>query len=256
MDYSSLVAPVSKPRTRANTTSQCTCSVCFVGRLRGSEYVKYKESMSEPVGRPRLYPFPAESQPMTVCNLCLSAWGPGKNHQCTITNKRENMEELVRSTNSNTRERILSSQLKEVSMEQGASTSGSIVKLTTGGVPIVARLGNTNQKPPPTFSNEVLNRLQLKTGLSDNKMRVVDNFLRVKGGRSSVVCHRKFMVDRNNKHKDLFEHKKMTLQEYVTNENKDRKERKKKVMNDVEKHVAYAKDVEDLARIVMEDRKI
>ena len=87
------------------------------------------------------------------------------------------MEELVRSTNSNTRERILSSQLKEVSMEQGASTSGSIVKLTTGGIPIVARLGNTNQKPPPTFSNEVLNRLQLKTGLSDNKMRVVDQLL-------------------------------------------------------------------------------
>ena len=200
MDYSSLVAPVSKPRTRANMTSQCTCSVCFVGCLRGSEYVKYKESMSEPVGRPRLYPFPAESQPMTVCNLCLSAWGPGKNHQCTTNNKWEHMEELVRSTNSNTRERILSSQLKEVSMEQGASTSGSIVKLTTGSSQtIVARLGNTNQKPPPTFSNEVLNRLQLKTGLSDNKMRVVDNFLRVKCGRSSVVCHEKFMVDRYNK---------------------------------------------------------
>ena len=105
------------------------------------------------------------------------------------------MEELVRSTNSNTRERILSSQLKEVSMEQGASTSGSIVKLTTGSSQtIVARLGNTNQKPPPTFSNEVLNRLQLKTRLSDNKMKVADNFLRVKCGRSSVVCHEKFML--------------------------------------------------------------
>ena len=126
-----------------------------------------------------------------------------------------------------TKEMDMNEELKEVLMEQGASTSGSIVKLTTGGVSIVARLGNTNQKPPPTFSNKVLNRLQLKTGLSDNKMRVVDNFLRVKCGHSSVVCHTKFMVDRINKLKDLFEHKKMTLQEYVTNENKDRKERKK-----------------------------
>ena len=88
------------------------------------------------------------------------------------------METLVRQSSKRTKERVVSSGLKDVAEEQGTSTRGGTVTLTTGGTPFSATLGTAGkQQSAPRFSNEVLDRLQLKTGMSDNTAKVVDNFL-------------------------------------------------------------------------------
>ena len=136
----------------------CSCSVCEIGRLKNKAYVKHKEAVTEPVGRPRTKPAPEEPEPVTVCKLCFSTWAVGQPHECTRKSKRENVEELVRKTSMKSKERIISSQLKEVFEDKGISSKGGTAKLTTGGTPLQATLGKPKSKPAPKFTNESLSR--------------------------------------------------------------------------------------------------
>ena len=271
VDFSSLSPPARRgkaaalPRTREQVSTAanamagpCPCSVCDIGRLHGRDYTEFKEAVTEPVGRPRIYPPTEEPELIKLCRLCFNPWGPGKTHECNRESKRDNVEEMVRKTSKRSKERLLSSQLKDVFQDQGASTSGGTVRLTTGGTPISASLGQAQPKPGPKFSNEALNRLQLKMGTSDDRMKILDNFLRVNCGRNSVHLHEEYMVKRNQMLKDLFGHKKINQVEYVKEKsNGDEKEKKKKKeTREVEKTVAYAKDVEGLAQLVMEERNL
>ena len=258
MDYTSPTAPVLGPKTRSTAPLPCCCSVCEVGRLKLAAYKEFKERVTEPVGRPYIDLPSAEPEPIKVCSACLTNWGPGQQHNCNKSTKRENIEELVRKNSPKTKGRIVSSQLKEVFTEQGASTRGGTVVLHTDGSPISASLGVFKQKPAPKFSNEILNKLQIKAGISDNKMKIVDNFLRVNCGRSSVIGHEKHMVERNSRLEEMFDHTKVVMIEYI-NENVDGengKQKKKKVTCEKEKPVAYAKDVEHLAKFVLEHRQL
>ena len=153
----------------------------------------------------------------------------------------------------------MSSGLREVAQEQGSSTRGGMVTLTTGGTPLSATLGKTaKQQTAPRFSNEVLDRLQLKAGLSDNTMKTVDNFLRVTCGRSSVSNHKQHMKERNTMLAELFDHTEIVLTEYVTEEKEggDEKKVRKKATSDVQKPVVYVKDVEQFASMVMAKRNL
>ena len=117
----------------------------------------------------------------------------------------ENIEDLVRSSSARSKERVIGSQLQEVFQKQNVSTTGGSVLLATGGRPLQATLGHVNNRPVPKFSSEVLNRLQSKIGVSDSKMNVVGNFLRVSCGRDSVVNLQQNMIDRNKLLEDQFE---------------------------------------------------
>ena len=169
------------------------------------------------------------------------------------------MEDLVRENSKNTKERIVSSQLKEVFEEQNVSTQGGTVFLTTGGTPLAATLGKPKKRPPPKFSNESLTRLQLKMGVSDNKMRVVGNYLRVNCGRDSVDNQRDHMMERNKKLANQFTVKNIVQTQYVTIEDdedseKKKKKKKKKETQEVVIPVVFAQDVEDLASLIMLER--
>ena len=165
----------------------------------------------------------------------------------------------MRQSSKRTKERVVSSGLREVAEQQGTSTRGGIVTLTTGGTRLSATLGTAGKKQSaPRFSNEVLDRLQLKTGMSDNNMKVLDNCLRVVCGRSSVSNHEQHMKERNTKLTDLFDHTHIVLTEYVTEEKdtEGEKKQKKKTTCDVQKPVVYVKDVEQFASLVMAHRNL
>ena len=122
---------------------------------------------------------------------------------------------------------MISSQLKEVFKEQGVSIHSGTASLTTGGTPIT--LGKKKLKPAPKFTNESINRLQLKTGNSDNKMRTIANFLRIHCGRDSVHKLDESLTERNKKLEDYFNVEKITQTKYVTEEStKNGKKQKKK----------------------------
>ena len=93
----------------------------------------------------------------------------------------------------------------------GSLHQGGTATLATGGTPLTATLGKIKLKPGPKFSNDSLNRLQLKMGASDNNIKTLGNFLRVNCGRESVNKHEAFMKERNTKLEEFFETKKVIL---------------------------------------------
>lgn len=269
IDYESLERPpeeirgaVTRNRMLEEASERCFCSVCKIGRLSGGSYNEYKVSVSEPTGRPRTKEISSDPGPITVCSECLNSYGKGLPHNCVKSAKRENLEDLVRASSPKTKERLLSSQLKEHFESKGVSTRGGQITLTTGGTPIQAILGQpkTKQRPPPKFCNDTLNRLQLSLGISDNKMKLVDNFLRMGCGRDAVVKHEEHMKETNNKLENLFEIKKIIQQKYEDDveEKSENNVKKKKIQKliEVEKTVVCARDVEELACFIMEERNL
>lgn len=264
IDYFSLIPPKPKhsmeTRSSENETSvQCGCSVCSVGRFQGGQYNHHRVNVSEPPGRPRLTG-ESVSAPVQVCSLCHGQFGRGIKHQCGRASKRDNLEDLLRNTSEKSKERVISSQLKEVFVAKGATTKGGTVTLATGGTPVQATLGKLHQKPDIKFSQEALNKLQSSIGASDRKMNIVANFLRGECGRASVVKIQEEMMERNKKLSRHFESKILKQKKYVTedgdNENADSKKKKKKVAVEVEKPVVVVKSVEDFATHVMLERNL
>ena len=97
------------------------------------------------------------------------------------------MENLVRSSSNRTKEKVISSQFKEVFEDRNISTAGGTAKLATSGTPLQTTLGSVDPKQPAKkFSSGGL-----------KIMKDVENFLRVKCGRGSVVKLKEDMVDRN-----------------------------------------------------------
>ena len=135
---------------------------------------------------------------------------------------------MVRSSSPRSKEKVLSSQLKEVFQEKGVPTKGGSISLTIKGMPLTTTLGKLPEKPTPKFTNECLNRLQLKMGASDNKMKIMGNFLRVNCGRDSVQNHEDFMKERNSKLEEFFDTKMVNTKKYVMEETIDESGRMKK----------------------------
>ena len=125
VDCASLTPPAPPSVKTRNTASEpCKCSLCEVGRLSGFSYTSFKEAVAEPVGRPRVNPPPPEAEALRLCSLCHGPWGRGQEHSCTRESRRENVEEVVRQSSRRSKEKVLTSQLKEVFQEQGVSTRG------------------------------------------------------------------------------------------------------------------------------------
>ena len=94
-------------------------------------------------------------------------------------------------------------------------------------------------------------------GAIDNKMNIMANFLRINCGRNSVEKVQDHLSARNKKLDDMFDIKYVKQSEYTTTgeveEGKSNKKRKKEV-KEVDLPVVYAKNVEELASLIMVER--
>ena len=167
-----------------------------------------------------------------------------------------NVEQLAKNTSKRSRERVISSQLKQVFQEDGISTRGGTTKLRTGGKPITATLGKPKVKPAPKFTNEVLTKLQMKMNTSDRKMNTLANFLRIHCGRDSVNKLEDHMTHRNQKLMEHFDATKVLQTKYVTETDDNGKKKRKRSTKEEEVPVVFANDVEDLVGLIMEERKL
>ena len=168
----------------------------------------------------------------------------------------------------------MSSNLKEMAEVQGSSTRGGVVSLATSGrmkLPVTVGKDPHPKKPHPYFTHEKLQRLQVKTGTSDNMLKVFGNFLRVEAGRSAVEPGLdEFLTQRNSFLEDHFKEVwlKQTVKEkkaqspekveQVVPNGKGKRTKKeggkvkeKKVEKEVQKLAIVAKDVDELAALVM-----
>ena len=244
------------PARTTRSFVKCVCSVCTTGRMHGSEYNQHKNIFPGPVGRPSSNS-KEMPQRITVCSACLSTMAPRVPHQCSRGSKVENLQNLVRESSCRTKEKVITSQLKEVFEEKEISTAGGTVMLSTGGTPIQASLGTVKSNDPRKFSPGGLNRLQAKLGVSDNKMNIIGNYLRVKCGRGSVVKLQEDLVNRNKLFNEDFEVKIIKQKVYEEKESDDSNENKiksKKVAVEVEKTVVKVKDTVEFAAKIMAAR--
>ena len=150
---------------------------------------------------------------------------------------------------------MLSGQLKEVFAEQGVSTRGGTATLATGGMSLQATL-RAKQKPSPFFSQDALNRLQVKLGVSDRKMLDTANFLRVHCGRESVKDLRAQLTNRNHMLGNFFTSKMIPQKRYVTEIDEEGKKKKSKVLEDVMKPAVFAPDIQDLVSKILMERNL
>ena len=186
--------------------------------------------MSVPVGRLNTCD-QTEAEQHTLCSICLSNYGPGKEHTCTKGKRQENINNIVRSCSPKSKEHVVSTQLKEIFEDKKTSTEGGKILLSTGGPPIQATLGIAT-KPQPLFTSEELNRQQTKLSLSDNKMKIAGNFLHIKCGKKYVVNLKKYMTERNKIFAEDFEHKviKQRIYKKDGNETETSNKRKKELL--------------------------
>ena len=234
VDYSSLVPPIgydNRPITRdqaAKNASPCACSLCSVGRLFGASYLVYHSKESPPVGRPRENDPPPQPEPVLLCNTCFSPWGPGLEHHCTRGTKKDNVTQVVRTLSAGSKERVVSAELKGIFGNKGVTTRGGTIKLATGGKPITTTLGKIKVKPQPFFTNLDLTKFQLATtGMSDNKMLILANFIRQNIGRGAIINLEKFLTERNQRLSTYFDVENVEQTIYVTDEESEGNKKKK-----------------------------
>ena len=193
---------------------------------------------------------------MTACVICLSRFGKGISHVCTKSKKIENMARLIRSNSEKSKEQIVSSQLKDIFESQNIEKKGGTVSLSTRGTPIQATLGsNYNERTPKNvFTNDSLSKLQVKLSLSDNKMKIVGNFLRIECGRKSVVNLNSYLKERNHIFDEDFETKAINLKSYEDAVLPDGK--KKRVVGENMKTIVKVKNASEFALKVMSMREM
>ena len=150
------------PRHRNNSKTQkapapAVCAM-LVDFLVVSTMNIWHGCRSDPVGRPPSTDTQTGPSPQVVCSQCLSSYGPGQKHDCSEKTRRNNLEDLIRLSSTPSKEKIISSQLKEIFREKHVSDNVGTVSLATGGRPISASLGQSKVKPPTKFSNDALNK--------------------------------------------------------------------------------------------------
>ena len=112
-------------------------------------------------------------------------------------------------------------------------------------------LGKKSACPPPFFSLETLNRLQLKLRVSDRKIRTVAAYLHA--GRRSVEANQEmFLIERNNRLKGFFSYQKVLMTEFYIPEGGKKKDKRTR---QVEVPVGYCHEVEGLAHEVILGRR-
>ena len=211
-DYETLACP-REIMTRSQDETECTCTICSIGKMNGLKYKTYLKTNVITPGRSRNNEL---SVPVTVklCDFCYSEIGKGKPHNCNVTEKHDNLVQLVTNNNSEKIcEQVTSKLLKNIYDVNGTSTRGGSVKLATKGTPLQVQLGtNNNNKHNKAFTLEEMNSLQITRNFSDKDTLAVANFIRVKKGRSSIEPHlQQYLTDRNSNLDQMFELKEMTL---------------------------------------------
>ena len=203
--YAQLRAPRAI-MTRAMAVSHvCDCSVCLTGRLNilNNEDALAQLHAKQSRGRPGPSSHGDGDSPPTpppqIVQVCTECWiqvAPGMRHPCTKTSLRENLLNILEQAPPKTKEQVLTKGLKEVFAQECTSQKGGALRLSTGGQRMTVTLGTKKTLcPPPYFSLEVLNRLQLTLRLSDKKARTLAGFLRIHAGRKSVEANQQLFFN-------------------------------------------------------------
>lgn len=223
------------PKTRLNM--DCDCSLCKESRTN----VKTNPNVSKQPGAGRPAPAPAPVRP--TCQFCYSDIHPGVSHQCSRTERVENLKEKLTPVT----KQILASEIIKEQQQQQNDT----VQLRTRGRPMTVSTGAISKiQPVPQLSLDTFKQIQTEVNLSDRKLNNAAKIIRQNHGRKSVESG---LRDTLRKDVDMMKpFFKLEFQCYTSKENTDKGlVIKKKMIPTV-----VCKKVEDLVDFVKEARHI
>ena len=240
IDYSQYEVPV---RTRA-AEAHCTCGWCLVGRMNGLDYRRHEASVKNKPGRPTDKP---EEQPtMVICRTCMGEIAKGVSHQCTKTNRNENLAGLVRAVSIEGSDRVTSKLINARCDEEGIDKRTGSLTLPSGSKQLVINFGKRAEKPQLTYA-EVIHILN-KTKLSNNQLKDVLAAIRVKFGRKSVEPNFRMELPKISKALAEFFSVKMVDVKYTN--------LKKKIDKTEQRPLVYLTDLEAFVNYILDAREM
>ena len=96
LKYDEIRAP--PPPNRAVASQACPCTVCELARLKNLDYKVFWEQHSNPVGAPKTQVEYPPSKVLALCTKCFITLGKGVTHDCSKSNKGDNLANIVNTT--------------------------------------------------------------------------------------------------------------------------------------------------------------
>ena len=200
-DYS-VIVPEYRRATRADQNPNCNCKICNVGR-------QFHNNMDvRPKGRPSsrqeaegCYDGKNNIPKISIlCTKCLSPYGRGIRHNCSISSTRKTLSALMNNVDFGTQEIIASNVIRR----KNSDIKPEELELRTPGRPMHVTIGRG--RGITQFTSADMNQLQISTNLSNTSMRrIIIPFLRSKSGRRSIESgSAKSLQERDSNLGDLF----------------------------------------------------
>ena len=134
----------------------------------GPDYLKFSVKQGNKIGAPKVKKVSPPARAIPVCSKCRTLLGKGVSHICSKVQKQENILKIVRSSSRKSKSKVTSKILKGICSDDGVSTSGGTVSLSTGGTLLQVQVGKPRiTAKVPRFSHESLKRLQTVHNFSD-----------------------------------------------------------------------------------------
>jgi hypothetical protein len=178
------------PITRSSEL--CCCKLCQTARFSPVGISNIPQKLqSHPIKRPlsKLDPLPSPDT-VTICQRCHSAVGSGLPHNCTISQRRENLSAEIRVDPRGSE--IHASDVLKGKM-QTAHDSGDVTLATKGSDLKLSRPGSSGSQhgifPNTSIPVDEMRRLQDTAGLSLEQTKVTAQFLRERKGRQCIACN-------------------------------------------------------------------
>ena len=198
-DYSKLNTP--RPLTRSSP--ECFCYIC---ELSASPLVvkSFNNTFSKKksVGRPAAIET-RPSTPIKICPICLSIIAKGTPHNCTVSQRHENVHGFIQSGPSNSGEKIAARVLKDVSMN-GETTTLSLSQRR--GRPVRVELFPEKENTPYSYSVEDMATFKKDLNLSTNTTLKLAHGLRAASKNKDAVDKglKSFLIGRNRQLDDYY----------------------------------------------------
>ena len=188
---------------------------------------------------------------ITICKYCRGEIRQGsRDHDCTVTSRRRNISEHLKTASQGTLETVTGAALKEVERRQqelagpDGSREVSLQSGFGGACPLKVTIGGKRKKQPRQLSNDDLLKIRKQLGLSSVKTKQLASMIRVGTNNRKAVEPglAEALVESNRTLDDLFTSEAIQL------------ENKKGEVE--EKILVFCNDVEELVVRVMEHREL
>ena len=205
LDYADLANEQRNLPPLTRSSKPCECRICHSARSKSKKPLLPKQNPGRPC--PDLEP-----STVTICTKCHTQIGKGLAHDCTRSNRRQNIEG---SLTPRVKQQITSQTLKDLANPEDKTTS-AVLGTHGRSMNVSYELGAQGETSSSSrqISKEAMKRIQVNLNLSDRKTLKAAQVIRAEMGAQSVEPNlRESMHQRNHILDDFFSQRKLPMLE-------------------------------------------